>query len=488
MKRFFLAAAVLAALWAAGCKAPDKGYDLYIYNSKGENAQQFEDMCRAYSAASGVRVKAFSIGSGQDHMETLRAEMNARNKPAIFSIQGVKELVEWRQGGFAQDLNLVQDDAFAALVRGIAPSLRLSDGAASYGVPYNVEGYGYIADRRMLSDIFGAGVVDSLIADIKSATYDEWAALVTALDGWIASPSAARISLSGRFYAFPPARAGLAANLTGVFAVMGAEKWTYGDHFINVALNAVFASPNEAADAADDKVRAARPAFIDYAQALDLKTSHLAGWNGPARRSQDFVSPANFGYDQTVQIFADSKAVFFKQGNWAYGNIANVNKEMAERLEFLPVKMPFKSADIVRTDGMTVEKLNSSIPVFVPNYYAVNALASEGEKKLAYDFLVWLNTSEAGRKFLIEDFAFIPYNADPAVIRVPNALGNSILGYMKTGNILAAPYHGAPAPWSGDTVGLKIMEDYMTKTPWTRADYEAIADFAVTEWIRLKQQ
>ncbi|MDR2662471.1 MAG: extracellular solute-binding protein [Treponema sp.] len=489
MRRFFLIAAVLAALGAAGCKAPDKGYDLYIYNSKGENAKQFEDMCRAYSAAAGIRVKAFSIGSGQDHMETLRAEMNARNKPTIFSIQGVKELVEWRQGGFVQDLNLVQDSAFAALAGAIAPSLRLTaGGTTSYGIPYNVEGYGYIVDRQMLMDIFGAEIVDSLIADIKTASYDEWAALITALDRWIASPSAGRVTLSGRSYAFIPARSGLAANLTGVFAVMGAEKWTYGDHFINVALNAVFASPDEAAAASDDRIRAARPAFIDYAQALDLKTSYLAGKNGPARRSQDFVSSANFGYDQTVQIFADGKAVFFKQGHWAYGNIADVNKGMAERLEFLPVKMPFKSADIVRTDGMTVEKLNSSIPVFVPNYYAVNAMASEDEKKLAYDFLVWLNTSEEGQKFLIEDFAFIPYNADPAVTRVPNALGNSILGYMKTGNILAAPYHGAPAPWSGDTVGLKIMEDYLTKTPWTQADYEAIADFAVTEWIKLKQQ
>jgi raffinose/stachyose/melibiose transport system substrate-binding protein len=422
-------------------------------------------------------------------METLRAEMNAKNKPTIFSIQGVKELVEWRQGGFAQDLNLVQDSAFASLVGGIAPSLRLTaDGSTSYGVPYNVEGYGYIVDRQMLADIFGAEVVNSLIADIKSATYDEWEALVTALDRWITSPSAARVTLSGKSYAFIPAHSGLAVNLTGVFAVMGAEKWTYGDHFINVALNAAFASPNEAAAASDDRIRSARPAFIDYAQALDLKTSYLAGKDGPARRSQDFVSSANFGYDQTVQIFADSKAVFFKQGNWAYGNIAGINREMAERLEFLPVKMPFKSADIVRTDGMTAEKLNSSIPVFVPNYYAVNALASEDEKKLAYDFLVWLNTSEEGQKFLINDFAFIPYNADPAATKVPNSLGNSILAYMKTGNIIAAPYHGAPAPWSGDTVGLKLMEAYMIKTPWTQADYEAIADYAVAEWIKLKQQ
>jgi raffinose/stachyose/melibiose transport system substrate-binding protein len=267
---------------------------------------------------------------------------------------------------------------------------------------------------------------------------------------------------------------------------MGSEKWTYGDHFINVALNAIFTSSNDAYNASDEKLRAGKGAFVDYAQALDLKTSHLAGKNGPAQRGQDFVSSANFGYDQAVQIFADSKAVFFKQGNWAYGNIAGVNAEMAERLIFLPVKMPFKPADIVRTDGMTVEKLNRSIPVFVPNYYAVNKLSSDAEKKCAYDFLVWLNTSSTGQHYVVDEFAFIPYNADPAVTTVPNSLGNSIITYMKSGDIIAAPYHGAPASWSGDVVGLRLMENYMTKAQWTEADYNDIADYAINEWIKLK--
>ena len=488
MKRiFFLTLIPVIMVMALSCKGGDKGYDLYIYNAKGENARQFEDMCKAYTAATNVRVKAFSIGSGQDHAETLRSEMNSKNPPTIYSIYGVKELVGWVEGGFVQDLNKVTDSAFSALASGISPSLRLTTtGTTSYGVPYNVEGYGYIVDKDMLAALFGSGNVNAILADIKTAGYDEWQNLILAIDRWIKSPSAAQVTLSGKSYAFAAAKSGVATNLTGVFAVMGAEKWTYGDHFINVALNAVFTDPDDAFTATDAKIRGARPAFLDYAQALDLKTSHLAGKNGPAVRGQDFVSSANFGYDQTVQIFVESKAVFFKQGNWAYGNIADVNKAMAERLEFLPVKMPFKSADITRTDGMTPEKLNRSIPVFVPNYYAVNALASEADKKLAYDFLVWLNTSAAGKKFLVEDFAFIPYNADPATTTVPNSLGNSIISYIKSGDIIAAPYNGAPAPWSGEVVGLKLMEDYMTKAVWTQADYDAIADYAVDQWIRLK--
>lgn len=476
---------VSPAIFAGAQAEADRGYDLYIYNSKGENAAQFAEMAKAYEAQTGVRMKTFSIGSGQDHMETLRSEMNSRNKPSIFSIQGVKELIEWYQGGFVVDFNTITDPAFKQLADGIAPSLRLTnDGRNSFGVPYNVEGYGYIVDRQMIADLFGATTVDSFISDAKAATYPEWEALVKAVDAYIKSPSAASVRLNGSTYTFALRKTGLANNLNGVFAVMGAEKWTYGDHFINVAMNAVFGNPNQAANATDTEVEQLRGAFLAYAKALDLKTSYLAGLHGPGKRGQDFVSSANYGYDQAVQIFADSKAVFFKQGNWAYGNIANVNAEQAERLEFLPVKMPFQPSD-VKLAGMTVDKLNSSIPVFVPNYYAINSQVSEDEQQRAMDFLVWLNTSETGKKYVVEEFNFIPYNADPTAITLPNSLGNSILDYIKAGTIIAAPYHGAPASWSGDTVGLRLMEQYLTKPDWTVQDYTDIANYAIETWQHL---
>ncbi|MDR1507656.1 MAG: ABC transporter substrate-binding protein [Treponema sp.] len=486
MKKVVLLVVMAAFFFTlSGCAKKDRGYDIYVYNSKGENAAKFEAMCQAFTAETGIRVKAFSIGSGTDHMEALSTAMNSDNKPAVFPIQGIKELIDWYQGGFVVDLNTVADRDFAKLASGVPQAMRLTlDGKTSFGIPYNVEGYGYIVDRKLFGEIFND--VNAVLEAVRTASYAEWEALVQALDLWIKRPRVISVSLSGKVYTTSASKGLLSSNLNGVFAVMGAQRWTYGDHFINVAMNAVFTSPDDAYTASEEKIRSARPAFIDYARALDLKTSFLAGKNGPAVRGQDFVSPANFGYDQTVQIFADSKAVFFKQGNWVNGDIARVNKDLVERLVFLPVKMPYKSGDVVRTDGVNAEKLNRSIPVFVPNYYAVNAFSSDEEKADAYEFLVWMNTSPSGQKFLIDEFAFIPYNVDPAVTSVPNSLGNSIIGYMRTGDIMAAPYHGAPGPWSGDIVGLKLMEDYMKKPLWTQADYEAIADYAVDQWLKLK--
>ncbi|MDR0568036.1 MAG: ABC transporter substrate-binding protein [Spirochaetaceae bacterium] len=468
-------------------KSADKGYDLYVFNAKGENAAQFEAMAQAFQGETGIRVKTFSIGAGADQSAPMLAEMNSKNPPAIYSIQGINNLAQWLEGGYVVDLSTAPDPDFAKLVADIAPNLRMSlGGNTSYGIPYNIEGYGFIADRQMLADIFGVPNPDEIIADIKTASYPEWEAFVTALDAWIQNPQSAAVTLSGKSHALAGAKQGLAANLTGVGVIMGSETWTYGGHYVNVALNAVFPSQSDALNPTPDQLRNLRNPLIGYAKGLELKTRYLAGKNGKAQRGQDLVSPANFGYDQAVQIFAEGKAVFLKQGNWAYNNIANVNKAMAERLTFLPIKMPFTQSDIV--SGLTAEKINRSIPIFVPNYYAVNALSSEEEKQAAYKFLVWMNTSKTGQKFIIEDMAFIPYNADPASTVVPNSLGNSIIAYMKDGDMLNGLFLAVPGTWPSDTLGKFVMERYLTKPEWSEADFAVIADYGVDQWLQLLKQ
>ena len=152
---------VLTAAMAAGCKAKDQNNSssgisensqvsensgtgtgnnnkptLYIFNSKGENAKEFEAMCEAYTAETGVPTKPFSVGAGTDASEPLRAQMNSNTPPAIFSIMGVKELPEWQQSGTALDLTTVEDSEFKSIVEGIPENMRLTtDGKASYGIP-----------------------------------------------------------------------------------------------------------------------------------------------------------------------------------------------------------------------------------------------------------------------------------------------------------------------------------------------------------------
>lgn len=477
---------------AAATAAPDgeatytKVDELYVYNSKGENADAFAEMAKAYETETGIKVKAFSIGSGQDHMETLRAEMNSKSKPDVFTIQTLSELQEWEESGTALDFNDATVEAFKTLASDVPQGLRLtSDGTNNYGIPYNVEGYGFIVDTQMISDLFGADNKDAVLAAIKTCTYDEWAAAVAVLDAYIKDGTAAPVTFSGTAFDLAATKTGVAANLTGVFAVAGSEKWTYGDHMINVAINAVFSNASEAKAASEEQIDSLKSAFTKYAQALDLKTSYVAGADGALVRGSEMINSTTNGYDGAVQNFADSKAIFMKQGNWVYANIQKVNAEVADRLTFLPVKMPI-TADDIKVAGLTPEAFNSTIPVFVPMYYGVNAKVDADHQKAAQEFLVWLNTSETGKKYITEDFAFIPYNADPATTKVSSCLGTSILEYLQAGPTLSNPYAGAPSNWSGDIVGLEIMEKYLTKAEWTDADYAAIADYAVSKWKEMK--
>lgn len=480
-------AAVMSVTAFAGCSnsgsSANKDYDFYIFNTKGENADAMQAAVNAYQEKTGLKIKLFSLGSGTNSADTLRAEMNSKNKPAIFSIMNIQELAEWKEGGFAADLNTLTGNAdFKALHDALSDNLKLTtDGTDSYGIPYNVEGYGYIVDTLMLADLFGADNVDAFLGDCKLATYDEFAAMVDTLDAYIQNGTAGTVTVNGKDYALAAQKTGLAQNLTGVFSVAGSEKWTYGDHMINIAIDTVFENPSAAKNATAQQIDELKNPLVAYAKALDVKTSHVAGENGPLPRSPEMINSTTNGYDPAVQKFADHKAIFMKQGNWVYTNIEKVNPEIVKTLTFIPIKMPFTDNDI-KVSGLTAEKMQRSIPVFVPNYYAINAKVSEEEQNMAMDFLVWLNTTDEGKKFITEDMAFIPYNADPSTTQLGNSLGDSIIQYMASGDTITNAYAGAPTNWSGETVGLEIMEKYLTKADWTEEDYNAIADYAILKW------
>lgn len=477
----FVTLMTVVALFTSCGENGAKDYDFYIFNTKGENADALQKAVDAYSEKTGQKIKVFSLGAGTNSADTLRAEMNSKNMPTIFSIMNIRELDEWREGGFALDLSTVENAEFKTMHNEIPDNLRLTADDKSYGIPYNVEGYGYIVDTKLLSDLFGEENVDEFLEDFKAATYSEFETFVTKVADYIKNGTASEIVLNGNEYILKYDKTELSKKLTGVFAVAGSEKWTYGDHMINLALNTVFATPEEAKVAGKERIESLKNPLMAYARALDLKSSYVAGDDGVLERGAQMINSTTNGYDAAVQRFAEHKALFIKQGNWAYSNIEKANPDIVSTLTFLPVKMPFEDKDI-SVKGLDSEKLNRSIAVFVPNYYAINAKVSKEEQEKAVDFLVWLNTTTEGEEFITKDMAFIPYNAEPSVTKLENSLGNSIIRYMHDGDTVTNSYAGAPINWTGETVGLEIMEKYLTKKDWDEKDYEKIADYAILRY------
>lgn len=482
IRKLCVGLAVLLCLgMLSGCG--QKKYDFYIFNVKSENAEALEKVCKSYEEKTGQKVKVFSIGT-TDGVDLLRADMSSKNKPAIFSVTA-ESLPEWEEGGFIKDLNESVTPEMKELAATIPEGMRLSsDGKNNYGIPYNVEGYGFIVDTKMLAAIFGPEQVEPWIKDYKTANYEEFETMVTVLDNYIKDGSQGSVVLSGNEYSLLP-KSELSGQLNGIFAVAGAEKWTYGDHYNNYALNTVFDSLSAAANSTPEQVENLVNPLAKVVETIDLVTSHTAGAKGALKRSPDFINSTTNGYDQAVQVFADHKALFIKQGNWVYSNMEKLNAEIVKTITMLPVKLPFTEDDI-KIPGLTVEKFNQSVPEFVPSYYAINKKVSVEEQEKAEDFLYWLNMSEEGQEAIIHDFAFIPFSADESVT-FENPLNQALMGYLREGNVLSNPFNGAPPTWGQEVFGKILMEQYFIKEEWPSGSYEKIARESVDEWKAMRK-
>ena len=477
LKTLALAFAMSTMALSMSAAAEDGEYDFYIFNGKGEIADSLQAACDAYTAETGQVIKLFTLGSGTDSTEMMRQELQSDHAPAIFTVQDAPRLVEFVEGGFAMDLSTAANEEFKAFAETIPASFYLSqDGAVNYGIPYNIEGYGYIVDTVLLGELIGADNVDAFIEAYQTASYEDFEAMILALDDYIKNGTAGTIKMGDAEFALAAEKGELASQLVGVMSVAGSERWTYGDHLVNVAIDAAYATSTAAGAATMETLEAGRGAWEAYAKLADLLTAHATTERGP-----ELINATTNSYDMQIQNFANHKAVFVKQGNWCYNQIIAANESIGETLAFLPIKLPITD-DAITAEGLTADHMNSSIPVFVPMYYCLNNKVSDYEKECAQQFMTWLNTTEEGLKFVVEDMAFIPFNADPATISTGYSLGDSILEYVQAGKTITNAYAGCPAGWATNVFGQYMMENWVNTAEWGEDAYTQIADYLISSW------
>ena len=460
---------------AAAVPSDDTDYDFYIFNGKGEIADSLQAAVDAYSSENNVKIKLFTLGSGVDSTELLRTELNSEHMPTVFTIQDSQYLQEYLEGGFAMDVSQATNEDFKTLAGQVSSNQILSrDGSTNYGIPYTVEGYGYIVDKNMLASLFGKDNVDAWLEAYKTATYDEFVSMVNDCDAYIKNGSADPVVLSGKSFEFQP-KDDLTNQLEGVFAVAGSEKWTCGDHLINIAIDAVFPTALDAANATADQLDAGEPVFEKYAELADILTAHATTPRGP-----ELIEASTNSYDMQTQNFANHKAIFVKQGNWAYNGYVSANADVKDSLTFIPIK--FGATDDQIKSGLTQEDMNTSIPVFVPQYWAINAKCADEEKDKAEAFIAWLYTSDEGISFVKDQMSMIPWNADPSTTSAGYCLGDSILQYMGEGKTITNAYAGCPASWATNTLGQYMLENYVNTAEWPDTAYSDIANYVISSW------
>jgi raffinose/stachyose/melibiose transport system substrate-binding protein len=137
-------------------------------------------------------------------------------------------------------------------------------------------------------------------------------------------------------------------------------------------------------------------------------------------------NPLEVNYDTETGDFATGKTASIHQGNWCYGMFADYDVTFDMGMMPLPISG------------------NDKIAASVPTCWYVNSQAAADEIQAGKDFLNWLYTSETGKKYLMEEFGFIPVLTTMESPKL-DPLSQSVSEYAAAGKTISWPMSKWPA-------------------------------------------
>ena len=373
--------------------------ELVIYHNSTSLSPMLMAITEKYSAETGKKVS--SKLAGTDFLGEMKT-----NSAAIYIVDTHSDLSEWHSGGLFNDF--LTDSSLSSVTDKIHSGLYFSaDGIGNYGIPLVLEGYGYIFDRGMISAIFGEENSEKLIEDLRTCSFTEFESFVSAVETWIASPSAAKIKIGENEYNFAAEKTGKAVNLKGIFS-LNSESTRAMEHLMSYALAAKFRSRYDVMSVTEEAVSGMEKVFDAYARVLDFHTSHIAGVEGTIGRGEEFAG-GDYNYSTSIDLLTKGTALFYPGGTSDTADFEKSSEGFSNNLDIIPMKLPVSDEEIT-VPGMTAEKLQSSIVIGSRYYIAINPKADESSAKDARDFVSWLFGSEGGNNAFSGAFGAVPFS------------------------------------------------------------------------------
>ncbi len=463
-----------------------KDYDIFIYNSDTNIGVAFRKMCDEYTARTGIIIRTVTPTEEENNFENLQSYLKGDYPPDIFTVSNLSDLQKLKENSQVWDFSNATQESFKEVVNGIPKDLRLGANTTdSFGLPYTVEGFGFVVDPKMIASLFGGDKYRLVLNDLRECSYEEFTSFADSLKFYIDSNGISEFTLNNNSYTFVSNKGDLSKKLNGVFSfAAGVPKYT-GNYLFNIALASIFPSPAAANIADGSQIDDLKDPFIKFTEALDFITLRMSGNNGPLGRGTELVSNSQNSVSQSMKNFVNGKALFLIASTEDYSNLSMFDISVAKRSVFIPIKMPFISENIKSSDSIS-KNINKSITAYVPNYYCVNSRSSEKEKKDAQDFLTWVQTSELAKKYIVSDFGFTPYDIKESSV-IDNALSRSLVEYITENRYLPPVSQGAPSPWN-NILGKYIIEQFLNKGVWSYEDYEKISNYGILKWKEYKGQ
>lgn len=349
--------ALTAAL--AGCSAGGDGDGgdaegkVYYLNFKPEQADDWVALAAEYTEETGVQVDVQTAASGT-YETTLKSEMAKSNAPTLFQVNGPVGLASWKD--YVADLS---DTAVYEHLNDQSVALTGDDGEV-LAIPYVVETYGIIYNKKIVNDYIALG--DSSVSSIDEIT--DFATLSSVVEGIQARKD--DLGIEGAF-----ASAGFDSS----------SDWRFKTHLANIPLYWQFK-----ADGVTGQPAEINDSYLDgYQDIFDLYINNATV--DPSTLSGKTIEDAN-------SEFALGKAAFYQNGTWAYGDVSG-QAVADEDLGMLPIYIGAEGEE------------NSGLVTGSENYWVVNNESSEADQQATKDFLEWVITSDTGRDTLANTMGFV---------------------------------------------------------------------------------
>ena len=424
------AAAALTSLAAcssgSNTAADDKG-SVYYLSFKPEQDAIWQEVAKAYTAETGVEVKVVTAASGT-YEQTLKSEIAKSDAPTLFQINGPIGLKNWKD--YTADLT---DTDFAKAL--LDPSMAVTADGKVYGVPYVVEGYGIIYNQKIMDAYFA-------LDGAKAKSMDEVTDFETLKA--VADDMQAKKDQLG---------------IDGVFAstsLKPGEDWRWQTHLADLPVHFEY-QDNKVDDMAD-------LTFSHNEEFKNIFDLYLTDSTiDPKLASSKAVT-------DSMAEFALGKAAMVQNGNWAYGQIAEVagNTVAAEDVKMLPI--------YTGREGEDKQGLN----IGTENFFSINSQASEADQKASIDFVNWLISSEKGKKFMVEDLGFIPpFNTFTEAEQPTDPLAKEVIRYM-------SDTEKETVPWVFTTFPSQTFKDdfgaALSQYAAGQMDWDKVVELFKTEW------
>ena len=424
------AAAALTSLAAcssgSNTAADDKG-SVYYLSFKPEQDAIWQEVAKAYTAETGVEVKVVTAASGT-YEQTLKSEIAKSDAPTLFQINGPIGLKNWKD----YTADLTNTDFAKAL---LDPSMAVSEDGKVYGVPYVVKGYGIIYNQKIMDAYFA-------LDGAKAKSMDEVTDFETLKA--VADDMQAKKDQLG---------------IDGVFAstsLKPGEDWRWQTHLADLPVYFEY-QDNKVDDMAD-------LTFSHNEEFKNIFDLYLTDSTiDPKLASSKAVT-------DSMAEFALGKAAMVQNGNWAYGQIAEVagNTVAAEDVKMLPI--------YTGREGEDKQGLN----IGTENFFSINSQASEADQKASIDFVNWLISSEKGKKFMVEDLGFIPpFNTFTEAEQPTDPLAKEVIRYM-------SDTEKETVPWVFTTFPSQTFKDdfgaALSQYAAGQMDWDKVVELFKTEW------